>query len=133
MVKDFKKEELKMPEESFGVSSAVTGEVHSSHLAVILGVLILLLMLLLGGLYAWGVYLRQSTTPAPMPIQVERPTAEENNEPESTNAEAQVETMSALSTSDELGAIEADLSGTDVENLTAEESAIEAELSKNNE
>jgi hypothetical protein len=131
MARDFKKEELKMPEESFGVSS-VPSEEHSPQLGLILGILIVFLMLILAGLFLWGEYIHQSTTPPVIEVQVERPTPEENNEPESTNAEAQVETMSALSTSDEIGAIESDLSGTDVENLTAEETAIEAELNKNN-
>lgn len=131
MAKDFKKEELKMPEENFGVSS-IPSEEHSSQLGLILGILIVFLMLILAGLFLWGEYLHQSTTTPPEEVPVERPTAQENNEPESTNAEAQVETMSALSTSDELGAIKADLSGTDVENITVEETAIEAELNKNN-
>jgi cytoskeletal protein RodZ len=130
MAKDFKKEELKMPEESFGVSSV--GEVHSSQLGLILGILIVFLMLILAGLFLWGEYLHQTTTPPLEEVPIERPTSEQNNEPESNNAEAQVETMSALSTSDELGTIEADLSGTDVDNITAEETAIEAELEKNN-
>jgi hypothetical protein len=89
-------------------------------------------MLILAGLFLWGEYLHQTTTPPLEEVPIERPTSEQNNEPESNNAEAQVETMSALSTSDELGTIEADLSGTDVDNITAEETAIEAELEKNN-
>lgn len=129
MAHDFSKEELKMPEESFGT---IATEEHSSHLAVILGLLIVFLMLILAGLYIWGEYLQEPPVAQQVTLPVTRPTAEENNEPESTNAEAEVETMSALSTSDEISAIEADIAGTNVDNLMSEETAIEAELNKNN-
>jgi hypothetical protein len=120
---EFSKDELKMPEESFGGSVA---QPHSSHLGIILGILIVVLMLMLGGLYMWGQYIgNEQTLPAP---EQQRPTAEENNEPESTNAEAEVETMTALSTSDEIDAIDADIEGTSVDSLDSNIPAIEAEL-----
>ena len=62
------------------------------------------------------------------PTTAARPTAEENNEPESTKAEAEVETMQALSTSDSLSAIEADLDNTELDELDSELQAIETEL-----
>lgn len=121
---EFSKDELKLPEEQFG---SVTKEEHSSHLAIILGLLIIFLMLILGGLYVWGEYLQVSSVPTPI-VEDTRPTPEENNEPESTTAEAQVETMSALSTSDELSALKADIEGTPINSLDAERRAVEAEL-----
>jgi hypothetical protein len=57
-----------------------------------------------------------------------RPTAEENNEPESTTAEARTDLMGVVSTSDELDAIEADAKSTNLEDLTSEITPIETEL-----
>jgi len=92
----------------------------------VLFILVVLLIGILGGMYYWFVVLQnQATTPVPVPV---RPTAEQNNEPESTNAEAEVESMGALSTSDEITAIEADLESTLLNNLDAELLQIEAEL-----
>lgn len=120
----FSKDELKMPQEHFGVV-----EEHSSHLGIILGILIVFLMLLLAGLYVWGVYLQEQQSAPVLPPTVERPTAEENNEPESTNAEADVDTITAISTSDEMGPIESDLNSTTIlPTLDADISAIGAEL-----
>lgn len=105
-------DELKMPEDA----SAHVMPDKPSYLGIILGALIIILILLLGGLYLW------STTLEPLPTAdtTTRPTAEENNEPESTNAEANVETAGALSTSNELDAIEADLSSTNVNTVDAD-------------
>ncbi len=115
-------DEMKMPE---GYSDPSDAE-HTGHLGVILGVLIVILVLILGGLYLWGTTL--TTTSAIDTVEVERPTAEENDEPESTNAEAQVETFGAVSTSDEIDAIEADIESTNLDELDAELEAIDAEL-----
>ncbi len=93
-----------------------------------MGVLITLLIIILAGLYVWGKMLSEQIVPANPTTEIERPTAEENNEPESTNAEAEVETLDALSTSDEISAIEADLRATDATNMDAEITAVEAEL-----
>ena len=115
-------EEMKMPEEDIGMSEPQ----KSSHLSAILGVLIIVLVLILVGLYLWGTTFN---TPAEVPeAAAERPTIEQNNEPESTNAEADVETAQAVSTSDEIEAIEADIESTDIEELDAELNAIDAEL-----
>lgn len=114
--------EFKMPEETFGQTSAQ----NSSALGVILAVLIVILVLLLGGLYLWGTTLqidKPAYTPPPA-----RPTAEENNEPESTRAEANVQALETVSTSDELGAIEADLGSTDLDSFESELNAIESAL-----
>lgn len=85
---------------------------------------ILLLLAILGGMY-WWYATKLQPAPAPIPTQ---PIAEQNNEPESTTAEAQVQTMNVLSSSDELSAIEADLESTNLDSLDTELNAIEAEL-----
>ena len=57
-----------------------------------------------------------------------RPTAEMNKEPETTNTVAEVDSFSALSTSDELSAIEADLESTNLDGLEAELGEVEIEI-----
>ncbi len=92
-------------------------------------ILILLLVLLfsvLGGMYYWFTVLR-TNTPVINPTSL-RPTASQNNEPESTTAEAQVEALETVSTSDEVPAIEADVEGTNLDSLDAELDAIEKEI-----
>lgn len=91
----------------------------------ILGLLVVLLLLILGGMYWWYVTILQVDLVTPTAT---RPTPEQNNEPESTTAEAQTQVMGTMSTSDELSAIEADLEGTNLDSLDAELTAIEAEL-----
>ncbi|MDA8596804.1 hypothetical protein N9L26_00525 [Candidatus Pacebacteria bacterium] len=116
-------EELKMPAQTFTPREVSD---KPSRMGVILGVLIVLLILILAGLYLWGTTLKNDNAVV-TPI-TERPSAEENNEPESTTAEAQTETFTAVSTSDELSAIEADIESTNLDSLDAELTAIEAEL-----
>ena len=97
-----------------------------SHFGIVIGILIILLTLILIGLYMWSriiVTAPQLLSPSP-----ERPSAAENNEPESTTAEAQAEILQVVSTSDELEAIEADLEASNLEALDAELNAIDAEL-----
>jgi hypothetical protein len=81
---------------------------------------------LLIGLYIWSqMMLQQPVTTLPTP---NRPTPAENNEPESTTAEARAQTLDVVSTSDELGAIEADLEATVLDDFATELNAIDAEL-----
>lgn len=87
-------------------------------------ILIFILVLILGGLVWWYFLL----TNQPLPTIGLRPTAEQNNEPESTTAEARTATMEAVSTSDELNAIAADLTGTTIPPLEADFAAIESVL-----
>lgn len=123
---DFDSEEMKMPE---GVSIEETRSTPSMINGPLLGTLTVILILILGGMYYWFGTLETSepdiiVAPAP----TERPTPEENDEPESTTAEAVVETQEVLSPSDEIEAIESDLEATDLESLDAELQAIENEL-----
>lgn len=119
---DFSNEEMKMPE------TALAQNVNRREPSVIngplLAVLAILLVLILGGMYYW--FGTMSTTQAPAPTL--RPSDEMNNEPESTTAEAQTQTMQAVSTSDELSAIEADLESTNLEAMDSEMQAIETEM-----
>lgn len=92
----------------------------------ILILLVALLIAVLAGMYYWLTVMQANTAIAPSVIS--RPTAAENNEPESTTAEAQVEMMQAVSSSDEINAIEADLESTNLDSLDAELNAIDAEM-----
>lgn len=119
----FDGEEMKMPE-SAGIKhpsaqkSAVPGPV-----ILVLGLLLLAILI---GLYLWFTSMVEQTQQVE-PV-IERPTDEQNNEPESTTAEAQTDNLQTVSTSDEISAIEADIEATELEALDAEMNAIEAEL-----
>ncbi len=117
---------MKMPEGTV-VAPTTNGAGPSVINGPLLAILAILLILILGGMYYWFSTLTASPAPEPMPA-VERPTAAENNEPESTTAEAQTDMMLVTSPSDELSAIEADLQATDLESLDAELQAIDAEI-----
>jgi hypothetical protein len=94
---------------------------HHSHLGPVLGILVIMLILILGGLYLWGSMLNeQARGPIETPII--------NNEPETPRAVADQEILETLSPSDDLGAIEADLSATALDTLTTDLDTIDAEL-----
>ena len=119
-------DEMKLPDEEFRIKKDPAA---SSHLGFVLSALIIILVLLLGGLYLWSKNMEKSE---PTPTESVRPTAEENNEPESNNAEAEVETLSAMSSSNSLEAIEADLENTELDNLDQELNTIEIEINNSN-
>lgn len=116
--------EIKMPEQQFGMFAKELH--HGPSLKVTLALLIGLLVLILVGLFLWGETLKE-TTPS-IPNTSVRPTAEENDEPESNNAEADTQVLETVSNSDELAAIEADIGSTNLDTLDAEFNAIDAEL-----
>jgi hypothetical protein len=101
----------------------------TSYFGMTLSFLIIMLMVILAGLYVWNEEMKNNKNIVPFAT-ITRPSAQENNEPESTTAEAEVETLGAMSTSDELGAIESDLVGTPFETEVFEASLqnIETEL-----
>jgi len=107
-------EEMKMP------TKPLT-ETHHSHVGPILGVLIIILVLVLAGLYLWGGMLSKEQT-----RMNERTIV--NNEPETPRAEADVQILNTLSPSDELDAIEADLDGTNFDSIDQDLNSIDAEL-----
>lgn len=117
-------EELKMPEHPFGAQTEVASK--PSIFGPIIGLLIVLLVLILAGLYLWWSTFKDDLPAAT--LDDTRPTAEQNNEPESNNAEADEQTFQTVSTSDELSAIEADIESTNVETVDSESTAIESEL-----
>jgi hypothetical protein len=104
-----------------------TQPVHTESIAngPILVLLIILLIAILGGMYRWFVLLDNEIPAIPAGL---RPSAEENNEPESTSAEARAEAMGVVSNSNEIPAIEADIESTELSSLESELNAIEAEL-----
>ena len=91
---------------------------------IIIG-LFITLGLILAGLYYWYSISIKQTTIDQNPT---RPTLETNKEPETRTATAQVESLTVMSTSDELSAVEADLLSTDLDSLDTEINQINAEL-----
>lgn len=116
---------MHMPE---GTTKTVAEEVVPIANGPILLLLVALLLIVLGGMYYWYTILQNQASSNPT---YTRPTADQNNEPESTTAEAQVEMIQVVSTSDEISAIEADLDSTNLDSLDAELNAIDAELNAN--
>lgn len=93
----------------------------------ILVLLVMTLLMVLGLLYLWFATIQMRMTDDTT-MTATRPTAEENNEPESTTAEAQAGSFQVVSNSDEIDAIDADLESTNLDALDAELNAIDAEL-----
>ena len=92
-----------------------------SHMGPILGGLIMLLIIVLGGLYLWGASIHTE-----MQTQIEIPIA--NNEPETVRAKVDTQILETLSPSDDLNAIEADLTSTNLDTVDADLNAIESEF-----
>jgi len=91
--------------------------------------LIIFLFVLLGIILAGMIYWYNTAFEAvPADTEITRPALENNNEPETDTATAQTDGFSAMSTSDEITALEADLESTNLEDLDAELLQIEAEL-----
>lgn len=96
-------------------------EEHHSHIAPILGILLIVLVIILGGLYLWGAQLTKEQ-------EVIETRAIENNEPETVRAEADQQILETVSPSDSLNAIEADIESTNLDSLDAELNTMDAEL-----
>ena len=105
-----------------------TNETMKKFVAPIIIILFLILGIILGGLYYWYTI---STKPIAIDLSPTRPTLETNKEPETPTATAQVDSLTVMSTSDEISAIEADLLSTDLDSLEMEINQIEAELEAN--
>lgn len=122
--------EMKMPENNDEMVETEAGKTVTNGPVLI--TLVVILLLILAALFWWFGVLQQSTNqPVASPVApaaIERPTIEENDEPESTTAEAQTEVLETVSTSDEIEAIVADLESTDLDSLDAELQAIDNEL-----
>jgi flagellar basal body-associated protein FliL len=120
---NFEGDKMKAPSSNISVSAEDITIKESKGTFIIIMVAALLVILV--GLFFWYKSTQTMLEPVATPV---RPTAEMNQEPETTTAEAQVDSFSALSTSDELGAIEADLESTNLTNLEIELQQIDAEL-----
>lgn len=121
-VPTFTKEEMKMPDERFGEKIS---QEPPSVAGIVLSVLIVLLVMILGGLYMWGAEIQKAFKTPDVPVETTRPTPAQNNEPESTNAEAAVESLNAMSTSNEASAIQADLESTLIDTNETDLNAID--------
>lgn len=96
---------------------------HTSRVrAAIIGTLVIVLVLLLCALYLWGALL-SSPTPEPVPFQ-----APPNHEPETPRADADIQILKTVSSSDEIAAIEADLNSTNLDSLDQELDLIDRDL-----
>ncbi len=122
---NFDNEEMHLP--STRTSAPVTQQPSAPRLLSIpiIVLLFLILVAILAGFYYWYTLVMQEQI---VPQATERPTAEQNNEPESTTAEARTGLMDVVSTSDELAAIAADAQSTNLEDLTSEITPIETDL-----
>ncbi len=118
-------EEIRLPNEPYEMTSVTSDTTINHHKGLVIGILIVALLIILGGLFLW--YKASQLTPA-QTLTPTRPTDEMNNEPESTTAEAQTESFAAMSTSDEVDAIDADLESTNLDSLDSDLNQIDAEL-----
>ena len=94
-----------------------------THMGPILGVLIILLVIILGGLYLWGSMLNNEAVSETQVFSIP------NNEPETPRAVVDQEIMTTTSSSDSLEAIEADIEGTNLDNLDTELNTLDQEIS----
>lgn len=120
---NFEGEEMKLPESEEQYLATENPQTKSNPWILIL--LFILLALILIGLIYWYQLATQQPQLESIPT---RPTAEMNQEPETTNAVAEVESLDVMSTSDEISTIEADLESTNLDNLETELLQIETEL-----
>lgn len=119
---NFEGEVMKMPTESNTIATPNGSKpVSKSLLVMLIGLLILV-----GGLMAYW-YFVLNTTPQTAEAPT-RPPVANNAEPETPTATAQTESFGAMSTSDEINAIEADIESTNLDSLEAEMLQIDAEL-----
>jgi flagellar basal body-associated protein FliL len=117
---NFDGEEMKIP--ATAIQKPATPEPGLINIPLLL-ILFVVLLLIFGGIYYWY------TMSIPgQEFLSSRPTDAMNNEPESTTAEARTATADVLSTSNELDAIEADISSTQFIDLESALAGIENEL-----
>ena len=119
---NFEGEEMKIPSENFSATATVESPKTQFVLILILSVA---LIAILAGIFYWYQMSNNApvATPAPM-----RPSVEQNAEPETPTATAQTESFGAMSTSDEITALEADIDSTNLDSLDSELGQIDATL-----
>ncbi len=86
------------------------------------GIAILILTVVLGGGYTWY-YMHRDDAPPPPPPRI-------NDEPETARALADVAILDAMSPSDDIPSIQADLDATTLESIENDLTAIDAELAE---
>ncbi len=121
---NFENEAMHIPSTKVNAPSAEPAAPRLLSAPIII-LLFLILVAILAGFYYWYTLVMQDQV---IPSANIRPTAEQNNEPESTTAEARTGLMDVVSTSDELDAIKADAQSTNLEDLTSEITPIETDL-----
>ena len=119
MQENFDNQQSNTPEKK---ASLIEG--HHTKLGPVLGILVIVLVLIVGGLYLWGASLNQEAENIP-------PRAIENNEPETPRAQADAQILSTVSSSDSLDAIETDVTSTNLDSIDTELSEIEQEFAAN--
>lgn len=107
-------------------NSAPEGTIHDdaqhAHVGPVLGILIVVLILILGGLYLWGSMLQENTA-----LETTERTLP-NNEPETPRAQADQDILMTTSSSVEIEAIYADLESTNLNDLDSELDTIDTEM-----
>lgn len=122
-------DQIKMPEDTSTPTSPKGGGL--SIISILVVVIVILTTVLIGAVYwYWDTLFPPSNIEVnmtePMP---ETPTASTPEEPEPIQSDEKTMTNNELSTSDDLGDIEADLANTNVDNLDPEMSELEASFS----
>jgi hypothetical protein len=117
----FDPSELKMPN---GQAAAALRN-DEKKIGLIILLLVIALGLILVGLFLWY---KAAFAPAVAPVSEERFVPDMPNEPEMPNAEADIQRLETVSTSNDTAAIEADLLSTDLSTLDSEMLSIENEL-----
>jgi hypothetical protein len=97
-----------IPKEALKFPSHEELVAHPHSFRWLLIALVFVLGSILIALVVWLFLMQQNTQPAAV-VTDERPTAEENNEPESTTAEVAAETQQVMSPSTDIDAIETDI------------------------
>ena len=120
---NFEGEKMKMPTERTTITDS--DQTTKDTKGVFIFGLIAALVVILVGLVYWYIVMQEPVAVVETPA---RPTLETNKEPETTTATAQTESFNAMSTSDEINAIEADLESTNLDTLDSELQQIDTEL-----
>ena len=120
---NFEGEKMKMPTERETITSS--DQATKDTKGVFIFGMIAALVVILAGLVYWYIVMQEPAVVTETPT---RPTLETNKEPETTTATAQTESYGAMSTSDEITAIEADLESTNLEAIDSELQQIDIEL-----
>ncbi len=120
---NFEGEKMKMPTERGTIMDS--DQTTKDTKGVFIFGLVAALLVILAGLIYWYFVMQAPVVVVETPT---RPTLETNKEPETTTATAQTESFNAMSTSDEISAIEADLESTNLTGLDTEMQQIDTEL-----